>query len=90
MITDEKNAVEAHLLKACGFHPATPQYKLIERLFKDDELQFIHVSYDEAVSLRKELWFLRFECGMRFDRIIITDDIVMNYYEIVMAGKPNN
>lgn len=84
MITDKKNAVEAHLLKSCGFHSATPQYKLINRLFKDDELLFTDVNYDDAVSLRKELWFLKFECGMRYDRIIITDDVVMKYYVNVM------
>lgn len=87
MKTDEKNAVETHLLKACGFHSATPQYKLIQRLFKDNELNFTDVDYNEAVSLRKELWFLKFECGMQFDRILITDEIVMKYYENVMGRK---
>jgi len=88
MKTDEKNAVEVHLLKACGFHSATPQYKLIQRLFKDGELLFTDVNYDDLVSLRKELWFLRFECGMRFDRIMITPDIIVKYYENVMGLQP--
>ena len=30
MNTNEKNAVEKHLLKACGFHPKSREYKLIQ------------------------------------------------------------
>lgn len=85
MKTDEKNAVEAHILKACGFHSTTPQYKLIQRLFKYNEVLFKDVNYDEAVSLRRDLWLLQFECAMKFDRILITDEIVMKYYENIIG-----
>ena len=87
MKTDEKNAVEAHILKACGFHSTTPQYKLIQQLFNYNEVLFKDVNYDEAVSLRRELWLLQFECAMKFDRILITDEIVMKYYENIMGLK---
>lgn len=88
MKTNEKNAVEAHVLKAFGFHPATPKYKLLERLFKDEELIFEEVGYDNAVSLRKELWLLQFECGMRFNKIIVNDEVYFNYYVNVMGLIP--
>ena len=88
METTEKNAVQAHVLKACGFHPATPRYKLIQRLFTEEELVFQDVGYDEAVTLRKELWFLKCECGMRFNKIIITDEVFFKYYVDVMGLTP--
>jgi len=90
METTEKNAVQAHLLKACGFHPATPQYKLIQRLFDQEELLFQDVGYDDGVSLRKELWFLKFECGMRWDKIIITEETIIKYYVTVMGLTPES
>lgn len=88
MTTNEKNAITAHVLKAFGFHPATPKYKLLERLFKDEELIFKEVGYDDAVSLRKELWFLKFECVMRFNKIIVTEEVYFNYYVNVMGLIP--
>ena len=88
METNEKNAVEAHVLKSFGFHPATPKYKFLERLFKDGELIFNEVGYDDAVSLRKELWLLKFECGMRFNKIIITEEAYFKYYVDVMGLIP--
>jgi len=88
METNEKKAVEAHVLKAFGMHPATPRYKLIERLFSEEELVFQDVGYDEAVSIRKELWFLKFECGMRFNKIIVTDEAFFKYYVTVMGLAP--
>lgn len=85
MTTKEKNAVEEHLLKKCGFHQTTKQYKLIQLLFKKDELDFLSVNYDDAIHLRKELWFLGFECGMRWNKIIISEDMMIKYYETVMG-----
>ena len=86
MTTNEKNAVERHLLKVSGFHPTTREYKLIQLLFKNDELDFIAVDRDDAIQIRKELWFLHFECGMRWNKIIITDDAVIKYYQNVMGS----
>jgi hypothetical protein len=85
MTTKEKNAVEEHLLKACGFHSATKQYKLIQLLFKIGELDFVSVDRDDAIDIRKQLWFLHFECAMRWDRIILTDEPIIKYYENVMG-----
>jgi hypothetical protein len=90
MEANEKQAVEAHLLKAYGMHPATPRYKLLERLLKEESLVFQEVGYDEAVSLRKELWFLKFECGMRWNKIIINDEVYFKYYVNVMGLTPKN
>lgn len=78
METNEKKAVEAHLLNAYGFHPATPKYKFLERLLKEGELIFKEVGYDEAVALRKELWFLKFECTMRFNKVLISEEAYFN------------
>lgn len=87
MNIDEKNAVEQHLLKVCGFHSASREYKLIQKLFKDEELDFIVVNRDDAIQIRKELWFLHFECQMRWNKVILTDDAIVKYYENVMGLK---
>lgn len=87
MTTKEKIAVEEHLLVASGFKNTTRGYKLIQRLFKSGELDFMWVNRDDAIELRKGLWFLGFECGMRWNKIIITDDAVVKYYEKVMGLK---
>ncbi len=85
MNTNEKNAVEQHLLKVCGFHPASREYKLIQLLFKNNELDFISTDRDDAVALRKELWLLKFECRMQWNKVILTDDAIVKYYENVMG-----
>ena len=90
METTEKKAIEEHLLKMCGYHPATPRYKLVQRLFNDEELLFQDVTYDKAVSLRKELWLLKFECGMRWNKIIVTDEAFFKYYVNAMGLTPTN
>jgi len=89
MNIDEKNAVEQHLLKVCGFHSASREYKLIQKLFKDEELDFIVVNRDDAIQIRKELWFLHFECQMRWNKVILTDDAIVKYYENVIMAKNN-
>lgn len=85
MNTNEKIAVEQHLLKVCGFHRASREYKLIQLLFKNDELDFISTNRDDALELRKELWFLKFECRMQWNKVILTDDAIVKYYENVMG-----
>jgi len=80
-----KNAVEEHLLKASGFKETSRGYKLIQGLFKLNELDFKLVKRDDAIEIRKELWFLKFECAMRWDRIVLTDDAIINYYQNVMG-----
>lgn len=85
MNPNEKNAVEEHLLKVCGFHTAGREYKLIQKLFADEELDFIVVNRDDAIQLRKELWFLHFECQMRWNKVILTDDAIVKYYQNVMG-----
>lgn len=85
MRTNEKNAVEKHLLMVCGFHELSRQYKLIQQLFKDEELDFILVNRDDAINTRKELWFLKFECRMQWNKVILTDDAIVKYYENVMG-----
>lgn len=88
MKTNEKNAAEQHLLKAYGYHPATPKYKLLERLLKEGELIFKEVGYNDAVALRKELWLLKFECTMRFNKILVSEEAYFNYYVNVMHLVP--
>lgn len=85
MNTIEKNAVEKHLLKVCGVNPSSRKYKMIQKLFEDDELDFVAVNRDDAIALRKELWFMHFECGMQWNKIIITDDAIVKYYQSVMG-----
>ncbi|WP_428229079.1 hypothetical protein [Flavobacterium sp.] len=85
MNTNEKIAVEQHLLKVCGFHRASREYKLIQLLFNNDELDFISTNRDDALELRKELWFLKFECPMQWNKVILTDDAIVKYYENVMG-----
>lgn len=46
---------------------------------------FISTNRDDAVELRKELWFLKFECRMQWNKVILTDDAIVKYYENVMG-----
>ena len=87
MNTNEKNAVEKHLLKVCGFHPGSREYKLIQLLFKNEELDFISTNRDDAIQIRKELWLLHFECQMRWNKVVLTDEPIVKYYENVMGLK---
>jgi len=87
MTTNEKNAVEKHLLRVVGANPTTLKYKMLKKLFDDGELAFVDVDRDDAIALRKELWFMHFECQMQLNKILITDDAVVKYYETVLGLK---
>lgn len=64
---------------------STKGYTLIQRLFKIGELDSMWVNRDDAIQVRKELWFLGFECAMRWNKVILTEEAVINYYQNVMG-----
>jgi len=87
MNSTEKNAIEKHLLKASGLGEKSVGYKAIQRLFRLGELDFMMNNRALVLDIRRGCMTLGLDCEMRWNKIVLDDFALKNYYENVMGLK---
>ncbi|RKR11132.1 hypothetical protein C8C83_2828 [Flavobacterium sp. 90] len=87
MTWQEKSAVEYHVLSASKLDERDKRYKAIKYLFEKGELDFIFFEMSFALDIRRGLNVLGLECPLSRNKVILSEEAIIKYYENVMKLK---
>lgn len=89
MNSEEKQAVEDHIIKIAGFDQTTKGYQAIKLLFKKNEWDFWML---REPQLHKDLGIWLQNIGLkvviRADKVLLENDAIIEYYKNILGMTP--